>query len=227
MKVFISKNIPEEIIKLKKPIILNFFNMNSLYHYFKNRKYREKISNENNINFPDSRIISLKLKIPQQRGPSFTRRFLMHSDIAKNKKHFFIGPNEEDLKKISKITGIKKKNLKTHNPSYIKSIEFSKSEIKKISAKIKRFKPDFVWVCIGSPKQDILSNKLYRGYKTFYFNVGAAMDFLLGKKKEAPKIFTKTGTEWLYRLITDFNHTKKKVQRSLVAINHLKIVEVR
>ena len=42
-------------------------------------------------------------------------------------------------------------------------------------------------------------------------NVGAALDFLLEKKKQAPNAVKALGIEWLYRLITDFEHSKKKV----------------
>ena len=46
--------------------ILNFLNMESLWHYKNNTLYSELISQEHNINFPDGRLIGLKLKTKQQ-----------------------------------------------------------------------------------------------------------------------------------------------------------------
>ncbi|MEX0921062.1 MAG: WecB/TagA/CpsF family glycosyltransferase [Candidatus Pacearchaeota archaeon] len=225
--LLITKETPEEILKQKKKAILNFFNMNSLFFYTKNKRYQQIISQKHNINFPDSRIISTKLKIPQQRGPSFTRRFLL-SKHSKIKKHFFIGPTNENIKKLSEVTKIPLKNLNSYNPPYIKELEFSEKEVKKISSLIKKANPDFVWVCVGSPKQDILANHLFKKHKCFYLTIGAAIDFLLGKKKESPEIFTKMGVEGIYRFFTDFSKNSwKKSWRSFFALNYLGGVRVR
>ena len=184
--------------------------MNAYSHIFR----------KENINFPDSRFISRVLKTPQKRGPSFTARFL-NSDTVKNKKHFFIGLNEEDMIKISEICSINARYLKAHNPPYIKETEFSEEERNKIIKKIKKSKPDFIWVCVGSPKQEILANQLFKKYKGIYFNVGAATDFLLKKKKESPEIFRKVGLEWSYRLVTDFKTTRKKAWRSFISLKYI------
>jgi len=224
--IYITSEKPEKIISLGKPKILNFFNMNSVFWFFRNEKYRKIISNSDNILFPDGKFLSLKLMIKQQKGPEFTRRFLV-SDIAKIKKHFFIGLEESDVKKLSEKTGIKKEKIKTYNPPFIKKIEFPEEEIKNLTKKIKKFKPYFIWVCVGGPKQDILANRLFEKYPCFYFNVGAGIDFLLRKKKEAPKFFTYLGMEWLYRLLTDPKITRKKAWRSFVALRHLRKVQLR
>jgi len=224
--IYITPEKPEKIISLGKPKILNFFNMNSVFWFFRNEKYRKIISNSDNILFPDGKSLSLKLMIKQQKGPEFTRRFLL-SDIAKNKKHFFIGLDEKGNKKIAKITGLPAKKIDFYNPPFIKKIEFPEEEIKNLTKKIKKFKPYFVWVCVGGPKQDILANRLFKKYPCFYFNVGAGIDFFLGKKKEAPRFFTSLGMEWLYRLLTDPKITKKKAWRSFVALRHLGKVQLR
>lgn len=225
-KLRITKKTPEEIISLNKPGIFNFFNMNSVFFYFKNKKYQSMLLEKQNIIFPDGRIVALKLRIRQQKGPAFTKRFLL-SENARNKKHFFIGLNNEDIKKILKITKINSKNIGFYNPPFIRGIEFSEGEKKKILNNVKNFRPDFVWCSVGGPKQDILSNYLFKNYKSFYFNVGAGIDFFIGKKRKSPRFFTNIGMEWLYRLLTDFKTTKKKAWRSFVALKHLKEVMVR
>lgn len=223
--LYLTSKHPEEFILSNESKILNFFNMNSVFWYFRSRKYNEIISRKQNIMFPDGKILALKLEIKQQKGPLFTRRFLL-SDIIKDKKHFFIGLNKQDIAGLSEITNISSKNFLYYNPPYIKEIEFASNEREKIIRLLKKSKPDYVWVCVGSPKQEILANQLYLKYKAFYFNVGAAMDFFLKKKKEAPKIFTSLGIEWLYRLVTDFRYSRIKVWRSFIALRSLKKVKM-
>jgi len=96
--------------------------------------------------------------------------------------------------------------------------------MEKISRLIVKSEADYVWVCVGCPKQNILTEELYKKTNTrIFFNVGSALDFALEKKKNAPKSFQKVGMEWFYRLITDFEHSKKKVLKSFLALKYLLI----
>ena len=55
---------------------------------------------------------------------------------------------------------------------------------------------------MGMPKQEYLSKKIKDFYKEklIIINGGAILDFMTGKIKRAPKVFSKIGLEWLYRL---------------------------
>ena len=107
-------------------------------------------------------------------------------------------------------------------------MSFDEKEIKKISVKINSFKPTYVWVGIGNPKQEILASQLFEKTKAaYFFNVGAAIDFILGKKKESPPFFSKIGLEWLYRLITDFKYSRKKVLKSFFGLFYLLNVKLK
>jgi exopolysaccharide biosynthesis WecB/TagA/CpsF family protein len=130
-------------------------------------------------------------------------------------------PYAKDLKQLIDVFP-KLKNSKAYVPSYIQGITFPKNEITSMIKELKKFKPDYVWVCIGNPKQEILANQLYKEYTTLYFNIGAATDFLLKRKKELPLIFRRLGLEWLYRLITDFKYSWKKVWGSLIGLIYLR-----
>lgn len=199
---------------------MNFQNMYSLYLLENEEIFRKEITKKQNITFPDGKTIARYLRLKQQRGPTFTKKFLM-SDKAKDKKHFFIGNANPD--ELSKKTKIKKNYLETYNPPYIKgTIEFPNEEKSKIVDLLKRFNPDFIWVCISNPKQEVLANQLYELYPKTYIVIGAGLDFLLEKKAEAPQFWRSLGLEWFYRLITDFKYSKKKVWGSFVALNYLK-----
>lgn len=196
--MYFSKENPQIEARKKGRKIFNFLNMHSLYLFNNNFKFKESVSSRDCINFPDGMIIAKKIKSKKFRGPDFTRTFLL-SDLAKKKKHFFIGLNENEIEKLSHITGIEEKNIEAHNPPFISGIEFSKKNKQIMTKKINSSKSDYLWICVGNPKQEILGYQLFDSIKANkIFNVGAALDFLLGRKKESPKFWQRTGLEWLY-----------------------------
>lgn len=219
-----TKKTPLEILKNEKHSILNFQNLYSVYLFNNNLDYRKALVSENNFAFPDGKILSYFLKLKQVRGPTFTYNFLKNQANEKQ-KHFFILPKEEGLAVlIERFPALK--NARAYSPPYIQGAVFSKGEIDKMLKQIKKAKPDYVWVCIGNPKQEILANQLYKEYPAFYFNVGAAIDFVTGRKSEAPSVFRKIGMEWFYRFVTDFKHSKKKVFGSLKGLKYIKKLKV-
>jgi N-acetylglucosaminyldiphosphoundecaprenol N-acetyl-beta-D-mannosaminyltransferase len=65
-------------------------------------------------------------------------------------------------------------------------------------------RPDYVWVGLGSPKQDLwIADHRSRLDAAVLFAVGAAFDFHSGGLRRAPAWMQRTGTEWLYRLIAE------------------------
>jgi N-acetylglucosaminyldiphosphoundecaprenol N-acetyl-beta-D-mannosaminyltransferase len=70
---------------------------------------------------------------------------------------------------------------------------------------INRARPDFVWVGLGSPKQDVwICEHRERIRGTIMVASGATFDFFSGKIKQAPSWIREAGFEWLYRLTKDF-----------------------
>ena len=60
---------------------------------------------------------------------------------------------------------------------------------------------DLVFVCLGSPKQEVwMSEHLARFDKGVFLGVGAAIDFCAGTLRRAPAWMQQAGLEWLYRL---------------------------
>jgi N-acetylglucosaminyldiphosphoundecaprenol N-acetyl-beta-D-mannosaminyltransferase len=65
-------------------------------------------------------------------------------------------------------------------------------------------RPDYVWVGLGSPKQDLwIADHRLRLDAAVLFAVGAAFDFHSGGLRRAPKWMQRTGTEWLFRLLAE------------------------
>jgi N-acetylglucosaminyldiphosphoundecaprenol N-acetyl-beta-D-mannosaminyltransferase len=65
-------------------------------------------------------------------------------------------------------------------------------------------RPDYVWVGLGSPKQDLwIDDHRDKLDASVLFAVGAAFDFHSGGLRRAPAWMQRTGTEWLYRLLAE------------------------
>lgn len=60
---------------------------------------------------------------------------------------------------------------------------------------------ELVFVCLGSPKQEVwIHRHLGQFDKGVFLGVGAAIDFCAGTVRRAPRWMQRTGLEWLYRL---------------------------
>lgn len=70
---------------------------------------------------------------------------------------------------------------------------------------INNAKPDFVWVGLGSPKQDkwiAEHREKIRG--SILVASGATFDFFSGRVRQAPRWIRQSGFEWLFRMTQDF-----------------------
>lgn len=76
---------------------------------------------------------------------------------------------------------------------------------------INETKPDFIWIGLGSPKQDIWINERREKIKgSIIIPSGATFDFFSGRIKQAPSWVRDLGFEWLYRLSQDFPRLWKR-----------------
>lgn len=221
-KLLFSNPSAEELfysIKNKKyspGTVFNFLNSHSLYLFVNHPNFKRKILEKRNMNFVDGIMLSLFLSVRRIKGTEFAHNFFSARDFTFKKKHLFVGVSKEGLSKIMiKYPLLKNSNCVSYEIPYLKEEKFSDFGLIK---KIKKIRPDYIWVAIGNPKQEILSNDVSEKTKTgYFFNVGAFFDYAQKNKKQSPKIFQKFGLEWFYRLITDFSHSWRKVKRSFIA----------
>lgn len=99
-------------------------------------------------------------------------------------------------------------NLKNKYPGIIISGihdgYFDAEEEKKILCDINEKKPDLLFVCLGSPKQEkwIFENRDKLNAKVA-MGLGGCLDVYAGNVKRAPDIYIKLGLEWFYRLMKE------------------------
>jgi len=77
-------------------------------------------------------------------------------------------------------------------------------EERSLAERIDADKPDVVWVGIGAPKQEQWMAKMRPLLEApVLAGVGAAFDFIAGRKRQAPAWMQRAGLEWLFRLSQD------------------------
>lgn len=117
--------------------------------------------------------------------------------------HFFYGSSEETLQALT--NNLSKNYPETKivgmiSPPYR---ELSDEEDSAFVMQINEACPDFVWVGLGAPKQEIWMAKHRGKINGLMIGVGAAFDYEAGNIKRAPMFMQRANLEWLYRLMQD------------------------
>ncbi len=133
-------------------------------------------------------------------GPDFMPA-LIESGIKQGRRHFFYGgapgvPEALAARLSQHYPGLRVAG--TLSPPFR---PLTLDEEDAIVAEINAARPDYVWVGLGTPKQDIwLARYRSRLDAAALLAVGAAFDLMAGRRRRAPRWMQRTGTEWIYRL---------------------------
>lgn len=122
---------------------------------------------------------------------------------SKGYRHYFYGSTAETLETLyQKLTenypGIQIAGM--YSPPFRPLTE---EEDITIIKKINETKPDFVWIGLGAPKQEIFMAEHQGQIEGLMIGVGAGFDYYAEKIKRAPMWMQKCNLEWTYRLIQD------------------------
>lgn len=137
-------------------------------------------------------------------GVDIAEKLLEYSNELEKKVYLF-GSKQEVID--SMINVIKEKYPKVDlvgaTNGYVKDKD-------KIMKDLKKLQPDVVMVALGVPSQEKLIYKHLSQYsKGIFIGVGGSFDVISGMKKRAPKVFIKTNTEWLYRIVKEPKRLKR------------------
>ena len=69
-----------------------------------------------------------------------------------------------------------------------------------LPGEIQERRPDFVFVAMGSPRQEVLMRRLYAIAPAVYVGLGGSFDIFAGVKRRAPRWLRDHGLEWAFRL---------------------------
>jgi N-acetylglucosaminyldiphosphoundecaprenol N-acetyl-beta-D-mannosaminyltransferase len=115
---------------------------------------------------------------------------------------FFLGASPGIAEKAAQILEKKYNGVKIVG-TYSGSPD--KKHKKDIIETINHSRADIVFVAYGAPKQEMWIEDALKALKTIKLaiGIGGAFDFIVEKRKRAPKWMQKLGLEWLFRLIQE------------------------
>jgi N-acetylglucosaminyldiphosphoundecaprenol N-acetyl-beta-D-mannosaminyltransferase len=147
-------------------------------------------------------------------GPDLMREIFRREDFAPY-THFFYGGKEgvaEELRRRFAEQYPWARIVGTWTPPYG---DLTLGEERELIGRIRRLKPDIIWVGISTPRQERFMHRyLDRLETTLMFGVGAAYDFHTGRIKDAPQWVKSIGMQWLHRLLQDPRRLWKRYLRS-------------
>jgi N-acetylglucosaminyldiphosphoundecaprenol N-acetyl-beta-D-mannosaminyltransferase len=127
---------------------------------------------------------------------------IFENSVRQGKTHYFYGGKDKDV--LRKL----RENLEKDYPGIQIVGMFSPpfrpltdEEDKQVCDEINSVHPDFLWVGIGAPKQELWMRDHQEKIKgTVMVGVGAGFNFLAGTLNRAPEWMKEAGLEWLFRL---------------------------
>ena len=141
-------------------------------------------------------------KMQRVTGPDYMLKAI-ELGLSHGWRHYFYGSTPETLEKMEKILREKYPAIRIAGMYSPPFRALSAEEDGAIVEKINETAPDFVWVGLGAPKQEIWMHDHQGRVQGLMVGVGAAFDYTAGNISRAPQWMQKHNLEWLYRLMQD------------------------
>lgn len=127
----------------------------------------------------------------------------------KTKSFYLIGGKQEviDATVVKLNTQFKGISICNYRNGYIKT----EAEELALIEDIKKHKPDVVFVAMGSPKQELLMERIQKEHQAVYQGLGGSFDVYTGNVKRAPQWWVKNNMEWTYRLLSQPSRIKRQI----------------
>lgn len=166
-----------------------------------------KVQSESFMSVPDGKPLSVvgKKRYPDMdrvTGPDLMRRVFEESK-TRNIRHYFYGNSKENLEAL--ITSLNKKypwlNIVGYEPSVFR--DMSEQEESELVERINATNPDFVWVALGAPRQELFCRRMKNRINALMVGVGGAFNVIAGIVPEAPLWMQRMSLEWFYRIVQE------------------------
>jgi len=132
-------------------------------------------------------------------GPAFMRYCIVNSPAPIT--HYFLGGSAECLGELQAVFCRLNPNLRIVGA---RNGYFEPADDTAIVEEINRLAPDFIWVGLGTPKQqDWIHRHKSAIRRGVVFAVGFAFDVNAGTKPDAPSWMQRCGLTWLHRLCSE------------------------
>ncbi len=135
-------------------------------------------------------------------GPDYMHA-CMEMGIAKGWRHYLYGGTQQTLDKLAKILPQRYPGIQIAGMYSPPFRPLTEEEDQAAMERIAEAKPDFLWVGLGAPKQEIWMHAHQGRAQGLMVGVGAAFDYEAGNIKRAPRWMQDHDMEWIYRLMQD------------------------
>ena len=182
-------------------------NVHTTVTAWKDPAYRE-VQNGGILAIPDGGPLSStgrRRGFPNMRrvtGPDYMLEAIAQG-IDQGWRHYFYGSTPETLKKMEQVLRERFPGIQIAGTVSPPFRAMTPEEDGEIVARIQDAAPDFVWVGLGAPKQEIWMRAHQGRVHGLMVGVGAAFDYTAGNICRAPAWMQKHNLEWLYRLMQD------------------------
>mgnify|MGYP003658877579 CR=1 FL=1 len=126
------------------------------------------------------------------------------------KTFYLVGGNEEVIQlTVSKLKiEFPQIHIIGFRNGYLTKHDDEENLIKDIENK----KPDVVFVAMGSPKQELLMERMYIKHPAVYQGLGGSFDLYIGNTQRAPKWWLRNNMEGIYRTLKE---PRKRIMRDI------------
>lgn len=186
---------------------VNFINPYSVMLTTRDSEFRDIVL-ESELNLADGIGVQVGAFIrglkPKGRSPGpDVLTALLRTEVGRSARHFVLGGSKDQPYSLTEVIR-SQFNLESVREWIPGTFPFGSEEIDDIAGSIREYCADYVWVCLGTRKQELLGSELFRRVpSSVYLHVGAAIDFLSARKKRAPYTVRRVGLEWAYRLVRE------------------------
>lgn len=152
----------------------------------------------NHLAYPDGIGAVLALRrhgVPARRLAGADLWLELVDRYAGSRSFFLLGATDVVVSSVAR-------KLKLRHPQielWYRSGYMSATEESQLEDDLRRHRPGFVLVAMGSPRQELLMRRLYEIHPARYVGLGGSFDIFAGAKRRAPRWVQARGLEWAYR----------------------------
>jgi exopolysaccharide biosynthesis WecB/TagA/CpsF family protein len=158
------------------------------------------------LNLCDSRVLEKLLKLKGYKvtevipGSTLTQK-LFDESITEKDTVLVVGGDELVINKLRALYS--HLTIKHVNP--VMGFINDETEVNKTLNSIKKAQANYVFLAVGSPRQEILAKKIkdQNLVNGVVLCIGASILFIVGEEKRAPMLIQTMHLEWLYRAMQD------------------------
>jgi N-acetylglucosaminyldiphosphoundecaprenol N-acetyl-beta-D-mannosaminyltransferase len=166
------------------------------------------ILNKGELNLPDGLPVAWAVHLLGYGGDRVTGtdgfRLLCDWGRAHDVRHFLYGGTDTVLAALGACLEREYPGIAVGGAIAPPFRALSDGELRRDAGAMRDAGADLVWVGLGTPKQDVVAERLRRlDAAPVVLCVGAAFDFLAGAKRRAPRWMQETGLEWAFRLASE------------------------